>query len=327
MTAGGNDGNPTCWIVTEGHAGSENQCIGLAEAMGVPFVLKHVHPRAPWVWLPVSAWPMPLAALDRASDAIAPPWPDLLIASGRRSIPYALHVRRASAGRTFTVYIQNPRTAFGRFDAIVAPEHDGVTGGNVVVTRGAIHRVTPGRIADAAARAGDRAANLPRPRVAVLVGGSNKIYRMTPETVRALAEGLRALAEREGAGLMVTPSRRTGAENIRALRAALDGTPAEVWDFTGDNPYFAYLGLADHIVVTGDSVTMVSEACSTGKPVYVIELEGGSPKFDRFHASLREAGHTRRFDGRLTAGPAERLAETERAAAEILRRLRARRPG
>ena len=103
--------------------------------------------------------------------------------------------------------------------------------------------------------------------------------------------------------------------------------PGEVWDFAGDNPYFAYLGAADHIVVTGDSVTMISEACSTGKPVYVVDLDGGSPKFSRFHNTLRDAGHTLPFDGRLSTQPAEPLTETADVAAEIHRRIAARRTG
>ena len=324
-TAGRSDPALSCWIVTEGHAGSENQCIGLAEAMGVDYETKHVHPRAPWTWLPVWAWPAPLAALSRDSDVLAPPWPDLLIASGRRSIPYAWYVARRSGGRTYTVYIQNPRAGLGRFDAVITPAHDGVAGANVIVTKGAIHRVTPERIAEEASRLADRVAHLPRPLVTVLVGGSNKIYRMTENTVRELADRLKALAARDGVGLLVTPSRRTGAANIRTLRAALADAPAEVWDLEGDNPYFGYLGLADHIVVTGDSVTMISEACATGKPVYVVELEGGSPKFRRFHATMQEAGHTRPFDGTLDPAPARALTETADVAAEIRHRIAARR--
>lgn len=311
----------SCWIVTEGHAGSENQCIGLAEAMGLTFELKRVHPRAPWVWLPVTLWPMPLASLADGGDPLEPPWPDLLIASGRRSIPFALHVRRGSGGATFTVYIQNPRSAFGRFDAIVAPEHDGIGGPNVIATRGAIHRVTPARVAAEATRFADRVAHLPRPLVAVLVGGSSRSWRLTGEKVRELAGRLGELATREKVGLVVTPSRRTGEANVKILREALAGCPADIWDFTGENPYFAYLGLADHIVVTGDSVTMISEACSIGKPVYVVELDGGNERFRRFHASMREGGHTRPFTGKLEDWTPAPLAETARVAEEILRRL------
>jgi mitochondrial fission protein ELM1 len=105
------------------------------------------------------------------------------------------------------------------------------------------------------------------------------------------------------------------------LRDKLADVPAVIWDGSGENPYFAYLGLADHIVVTADSVSMVSEACSTGKPVYVVELEGGSQKFRRFHEGLRSDGITREFTGVLANWRYAPLDDTQRAAAEVRRRL------
>ena len=100
-------------------------------------------------------------------------------------------------------------------------------------------------------------------------------------------------------GLAVTASRRTGAANLERIQRSLHDCPADFWNGDGDNPYFGMLGLADFIVVTGDSVNMVSEAFATGKPVYVFQLDGGSRKFDRFHTALETRGITRPFDGRL----------------------------
>ena len=119
----------------------------------------------------------------------------------------------------------------------------------------------------------------------------------------------------------MTASRRTGDTNAAILRDALSTCPAYVWDGEGDNPYFGFLGLADTIVVTADSVSMVSEACATGKPVYVVELEGGSAKFARFHEGLRAAGITRAFDGNLESWTYAAPDDTAKVAAEIVRRL------
>jgi mitochondrial fission protein ELM1 len=140
---------------------------------------------------------------------------------------------------------------------------------------------------------------LPRPIVTVLLGGSNDVYRLTADVMQTVAPRIAGAARRLNAGLLVTPSRRTGAESVEVLRAHLQGLPHVIWDGTGDNPYFGFLAAADFIVVTCDSVNMVSEACATGKPVYVAELPGGSEKFRRFHALLRQDGMTRAFDGAL----------------------------
>ncbi|HYE50059.1 MAG TPA: mitochondrial fission ELM1 family protein [Azospirillaceae bacterium] len=315
---------PLCWVMSDGKAGMENQCLGLAEAVGTEPVVKRIALRSPWrqttPYLPVL---LP-ASLAPESDPLEAPWPDLLITSGRQAVGLALAVNRRSRGRTFCVHIQNPGVPFGLFDLIVIPRHDRKRGPNVLATRGALHRVTPARLAEAAARFAPALSHLPQPRVAVLVGGSNGVYRLTPPIMGDVAEKLADLARRQGVGLMVTPSRRTGADNEAILRARLAGLPAVVWDGTGENPYFAYLGLADAVVCTADSVSMVTEAASTGKPVYVIELEGGGSKFEAFHRGLREDGVTRPFTGTLESWTYPLLDDTAQVAAEVRRRMAAR---
>ncbi|MDA8231939.1 MAG: mitochondrial fission ELM1 family protein [Magnetospirillum sp.] len=311
----------TCWVVTDGKPGMENQCLGLAEAMGLAPTVKRIALRAPWKQLSPAVlrigncW-----ALAPHGDRLDPPWPDVLIATGRASVAPSLHVRSASPG-TFRIQIQDPAVRPSLFDLVVVPRHDRLRGTNVLVTRGALHRVTPAIVADAAARLGPAYAHLPHPRVAVLVGGSNGAYTLTPEIMADFAGKLAAMARESGAGLLVTPSRRTGAENEAILRRALAGLPAAIWDGNGENPYFALLGLADAIVATPDSVNMVCEAATTGKPVYVAELPGGSRKFDAFHQGLREDGVTRPFEGRLERWDYAPLDDTARVAAEALRRM------
>jgi uncharacterized protein len=317
----------SCWVLTEGHIGMVNQAVGLAEAMGLEPLVKRLAIRAPWKHLPPRLWLGALDAPGPGGDRLAPPWPDLVISCGKRSVAPALAVRRASGGRTFAVHIQTPPIDPGRFDLVVAPEHDGLTGPNVFVTRAAVHRVTPEKLAEAAARFAPSLAHLPRPLVAVLIGGSNGRHRLTPEIMARVAGQLAALCRDHGIGLAVTPSRRTGAENEAILRDRLGGLEAEIWDGRGENPYFGYLGLADAVVVTADSVSMVSEAISTGKPVYVVDLPGASRRIDLFHETLRQAGITRRFEGRIESWRYAPPDDTARAAAEVWRRLRARRPG
>lgn len=316
---------PTCWVLTDGKPGMENQCLGLAEAVGASPVVKRIALRSPWrqatPYLPISL----RAALKAGSDPLSPPWPDLLITSGRQAVGLALAIRRKSGGRTFCVHIQNPGVPFFRFDLVVLPRHDRKAGANVLLSRGALHRVTPQRLAEAAARFAPRLTHIPRPRAAVLIGGSNGVYHLTPTVMGDVAERLALLARDRGIGLLVTPSRRTGADNEAILRARLRDLPAEIWDGSGENPYFAYLGLADCVIATCDSVSMISEAASTGKPVYVIELEGGSAKFRDFHRMLYEDGVARPFTGEFATWDYAPLDDTQRVAAEVVRRMAARR--
>jgi len=284
---------PTCWVLTDGRASMRNQCLGLAEAAGLAAQMKTVRPRLPWRRLPAFLWPGPFAAAGPGSDPLVPPWPEVVIAAGHAMAPLGLAVRRASGGATFAVQVEDPGMDPRKFDLVVPPRHDGLRGPNVVATRGAMHRVTAARLAEAAGHFEKRFAHLPRPLVAVLVGGPNRYYRMTDAVVERLAEGLARVAE-GGAGIVLTASRRTPESALAILQARLDGL-AEIWDGTGENPYLGYLALADHLVVTCDSVLMVSEAAATGRPVHVVALEGPGGKFARFHRQLAEDGITRPF--------------------------------
>ena len=314
-------GDLTCWVVTDGKQGMEIQCLGLAEAIGLRPEVKRIQVTKPWRWLPAGMIRRPLDTLGPKGDALAPPWPDLWIASGRQTVPLSRDMRAISGGRSFTVQVQNPVIDPACVDLVVTPDHDLLNAPNVLSTRGALGRVTPQRLTEAAEAFSGRYAQLPAPRVGVLIGGDNAVFRMTPQIMTGLTEKLARLAREEGCGLMITPSRRTGQRNEAILRKGLEGLPADVWDGSGENPYFGILGLADHLVVTGDSVNMVSEAASTGKPVHLVALEGGSAKFTRFHGSLEAAGITRPFTGRLDGWHYEPLVETQRVALEIRRRI------
>lgn len=324
----------TIWAISDGRVGMVNQALGLAEAVADlgnaladgpawRIVEKTVAPVLPWSLLPAGIWPPGVAGTGRGGDRLEPPWPVVAIGCGRHAVGPVLHVKRRSWGRTFIVQAQHPRTAAGRFDLIVSQSHDQLGGRNVLTILGSTNRVTEARLREAGARFAGRFADLPRPLVAVMIGGTNSCYRITPAVARRLADELRRLLDETGGSLLVTTSRRTGAENEATLRAALSGPSVRFWSGEGENPYFAYLALADAIIVTSDSVNMVSEACFTGKPVLVATLDGGNGKFERFHAEMHAAGHTRPFRGRLERWSPPPLDETRRAAAEVLRRFRA----
>lgn len=311
----------TCWIVTPGEAGFESQGRGLAEALGLTPIFKRVRARLPWRRLPGWLWVSPLAALDSSGDTLVPPWPDLVISCGKIAAPLAAAIRRASVGKARAVHIQKPTLPLRAFDLVVAPRHDRVHGPNVVETVGAVHAVTPAKLTEAAGRWAASLAHLPRPLVGVLIGGGNGRFRLDRPTMTAIADHLAALARRHNAGLVITPSRRTGLENEAVLRDRLAGLPAFIWDGKSDNPYLGILGLADALVVTEDSVSMTSEALATGKPVYVARLPGDSQRLRRFQDDLIAEGYTKPLSDDLTTWTYAPPDDTARAAAECKRRF------
>lgn len=308
------------WAISDGRAGLEAQVVGLAEAIGLPFETKVVHPRWPWTMLPVTLWPAPFSVLRPGSSRFAPPWPDLVIGCGWRSIPYMLAIKRLSGGKTLTVQTQDPRIRTDLFDVVVAPEHDRIRGGNVFSIVGSPNRVTPEKLAAAAGEWRPKFEPLPQPRVAVLIGGTSKAYRLTAARMREIAEDLKAL-QKTGAGLMITTSRRTGTDQIQVLKDAMKGSGAFLWTGDGPNPYFGMLGLADAILVTADSTNMITEAATTGKPVHILALLRGSTKFGRFHEALVDRGIARPYSGRLEKWSYPPLSETARAAGFIRAKL------
>jgi len=299
------------WVLHDGKAGMASQSLGLAEATGFPFVEKMLDIRPPWAWLPPQLWIAPLAAAS-----LRPPWPDLVIGCGRLAAAPVLAIRRASGGKCVAVQIQDPRVGRGEFDLMVVPEHDTYRGERVAVSLGAIHRVTPEKLAAERTRFPQFEA-LPRPIVSVLIGGANRAYRLRPDHLGAIADRIAAAVRAAGGSVLATASRRTGPAGIALLRERLAGVPGEVWDNTGDNPYYAYLAVADHLLVTADSVSMISEAAATGKPVHIIELDGGDAKFARFHAAMRAAGITRPFSGTLDTWAYTPPDDTARAGAAV----------
>lgn len=302
--AGAPDARPLAgrrgWVITDDKTGMQVQAKGVADALGLDWVAKEVAPRGLWRFAAPYGPPDPADRFGEPGAAFAPPWPEVAIATGRLSIPYIRRLRRVAGHRTFTVVLQDPKTGPRTADLIWVPEHDRRRGANVITTLTAPHSFAPGRLAALALETPLWLAELPSPRIAVVLGGKNAVYRFTEADDDRLEASLASIA-RLGASFLVTPSRRTHQRLLRAVLRATGGRPRFVWDGDGANPYPQFLAHADGFVVTGDSVNMTGEPLATGKPVWVFEPSGGSAKFQRFHASLRRYGATRTLPDALTS--------------------------
>lgn len=280
------------WIVTDGRAGPQSTTTGVAEALGLKFEHKRIAARTTWSMLPPWSVLDPRGGLGHGGGPLSPPWPEIAISAGRQTFPYLQALRRASEGATFTVILQNPGTRSNIADLIWCPTHEGLAGPNVISTLTSPHVMRPHKLAALRKSRSPEIAALSGPLVAVLLGGPNRISRYDADTLERFGACLRKLAEK-GASFLVTPSRRTTASLFRAVSHATRGAERILWTGRSANPYWAFLAHADLTIVTGDSVNMTSEACVTGRPVYVFAPDGGSEGMQRFHASLHRYGATR----------------------------------
>ncbi|MGM0422032.1 MAG: mitochondrial fission ELM1 family protein [Pseudomonadota bacterium] len=292
--------NTTCRIfVEEGLKGTENQCIALAHALDIKPETAYVDLRFPWTKIaPPVLWGSGHAYRNSAT-LFSPPFPDIVIASGRKSILAALQIKKASKGKVFTIQVLDPRISPRHFDLVIAPEHDDVTGDNVIKTTGALHNVSPEFLKQHAGHYVDELKQLPEPRIAVLIGGSTRKAEFTMETAQHLGQVLKTLTKNSGGSLMITASRRTGEAQTGLLRQAVADLPHHFWDGHGHNPYFDYLHMADKIIVTNDSVSMATEAMGTGKPVYVAHIGRQGRRIEKFHDGLAKKGYTKPLSDRL----------------------------
>jgi mitochondrial fission protein ELM1 len=264
---------PRVWALLGYKAGDNTQVRSLAEALGWPCRLCQLRYRATELLSNLLLGPT-LAGLDiAASDTLEPPWPDLVITSGRRNEPVARWIRQAAGGQTKLVHLGRPWARPNNFDLVITtPQYRVPDADNVLELDLPLHGLTLASLDDAARRWLPELAALPSPRVVLLVGGDSGSFLLTADRVRRLRSVAAAIARETGGSLCITDSARTPAAARAALFADLEVPHHEFrWGSdTGDNPYLGYLACGDRFIVTGDSVSMVAEACATGQAVYLV---------------------------------------------------------
>lgn len=320
----GAEGPPPVWVLADPRAGTAAQALGIAERLPVP------HRVVPLDWGPLArlplAWATLLGLAPAARAGIRPPWPRVVVSAGRRAAPVALWLK-GQEREIRLVHCMRPAPApASRFDLLVIGRHDNPPEDrpNLMPILGATHRLSPARLAEARAAWAEALSALPRPRVALLVGGAVRAAGgMDPAAATAL--GTRVAAGFAGGAVMATTSRRTGAAATVALAGALSGVPHRLfrWGDAGPNPLLGFLAWADAVVVTGDSVSMLSEALATSVPVFVAEIEGEAGGGHRHRAlwqSLYGAGQARPLDAAPSPFDRAPLDESGRVAGAILAR-------
>lgn len=268
--------SPRTWLLIGDKLGDNAQAKALADALGWPYETRRVLPKPEWA-LGKPRFEPGLDHLDLAcSDPLEPPWPDLVVTIGRRPAMAALWVQDRSQGRTKIVLIGRPKRWAERFALIVAPSQFRIPPRpNLVQLDLPLMRADPAAVAAAGEAWRERLASLPRPLTAVLVGGETKPFRFDAAVAQDLLRRLSELRARDGGSLFLTTSRRTRPEVAEALAAGLPpGSVLHRWSpaVGAENPYLGLLAHADRFVVTGDSVSMMVEVASLGKPLAIFAL-------------------------------------------------------
>lgn len=321
---------PTGWILCDkGKTGTYRQCLALAQVIrarySITFEHKEISLRWPWRYLPAQCarFQKRPELLQNDKVSLKKPYPSLIIAAGRQAITAAMAFRRHS----FIIVLQNPHVKSTYFDMVIPPLHDDVKGESVFSTIGALHPIRPEFLSKLRQdeKVIEKYQAYPQKLVTVLVGGDNKYYRYTNAFISTLIERLRYMITEhrayKGGSLLLTPSRRTRPELISMLQEGLKDLSCQIWDGNGDNPYLEYLALADALVVTGDSVSMMSEACLMGKPVYIAEVPIKNARFKEFRHSLYANKHAQSLFEEFATEGFQALDELKRMQVIVLEKL------
>ncbi len=309
---------PRIWVVSDGRAGNRNPALALAERLGPVEGELTLLPRAPWRWLAPRRLPRAELAFGTAFSALLATPPDIVVGCGRQA---ALATRLLRAAGARAVQLLDPRLDPAQWDLVVAPQHDRLRGANVITTLGSLHAVDAGW-RHAQRRAWPALGNHPWPRHVLLLGGPTAAAPLGRREWQRLAGGVEALLAAEGGSLLVSSSRRTPGWLREAARRRFAGVAAMQWHGAEDgaNPYRGLLGWGDRLIVSADSVNMISEACGSGVPVYVDLPRVARGRLASFHRALVTGRHLRPLDERGDWTPVP-LREVELVAAALRQRL------
>jgi uncharacterized protein len=327
--------NAQIWVISDGTAGMRLQAIALGEALiatdiknqtslddiisNPSWLLRHLPRLCPF--LPKA---LLLSWLGAIGSRLSKEKPAIIITCGRRMAGTSIALNRLSkvhAVGTRTIHIQDPRLPPHYFDILIVPQHDSVRGANVVTSLASLNRLDMSKIADAANQLGEKWRALPTPRVAVLLGGTNRRYGISAMMAKDMARRLANFATKTGANLALIPSRRTPADLLTQLTAALGPLSYVVMDQAENNPYPGILGLVDAVIVTSDSVNMISEATITGLPILIAEWQSETGRIGAFHDAMMSAGHIAPMRDQLPQDGFTPLVEMPEILKSVLARL------
>ncbi len=264
-----------CWVITDGNTGAKSQALGLVEYLGLDYEEKIFQLKTAFrLFAPYFDFDYLKYKTQNSSEFNFSYPPKLVIVCGSRARSIGVLLKRKFAEKIFTIYIQDPKFSPNYYDLIISPAHDSLRGENVINNFFALNRITPEKLENEKNKFPELFRQYKAPYNTILIGGDTKNYRMSDYAYNKLISDLKTLTNKISGSFLISISRRTPKMVIAALQE-LQNENIFVYDLKKEpNPFFAMLAAADRIFVTNDSVSMVSEAVATGKPVYTIMLHG-----------------------------------------------------
>ena len=297
-------------LLTEGLHGMISQVEGLAKALDLEYFHEKIELNNFWKLIPPSLTPVKKYVFKNNIDKEF----DIIISCGRKSVVPSIYLKKNSNKEIINIHIQNPKVSLNNFNYIIAPEHDGISGKNVISSKGALHYLTIEEIEKSRDYLQNKS-NTKKDILTLILGGPTKYYNYTTQNIKSIFSNIKNLTEKNNLHLIVIPSNRTPLETVSLAKSELmkDTTIIETVD---KKAYLSALCLAKYIVVTCDSSSMISEAALTGKPVYVamIETKRNDKRFKEFRKLFENMNILRKLDDKLETWSYEKLDEANRVA-------------
>ena len=306
-------------LLTEGYHGMISQVEGLAKALNAEFHHKIVRLNWLWNYMPPKFTPKSEIILKDKKYISESEGCDLVISCGRKSVVPSILLKKRN-NSIITIHIQDPKVDFNNFDTIIAPEHDGINGDNIITSKGAIHYITKEEIEKSKNYLIDKVKN--QKVVALILGGPNKYYSFENEEVSKIFDQLKISFISKGYKAIIIPSMRTPKRAIELAKEKLTNE-AHIITEVDKQAYLSSLAIANNIVVTCDSISMISEAAVSGKPIFVAHMKTkrNNYRFKRFFQLFRDMGITKNLGEKVEEWNYNNLNESGRIAELIKQKL------
>jgi len=307
-------------LLTEGMHGMISQVEGMAKALNAEYSHKIVRLSFPWNLIPPKFTPISQIVLKDKIYITNNEIPDLIISCGRKSVIPSIFLKRMNS-KIFTIHIQDPKVSFNNFDAIVAPEHDNLKGNNIYTSKGAIHYITELEISKSKQYLVDKIKS--EKIVSLILGGPNKYYSFNSNQMINIFNQIKTIFVSEGYKVIVIPSMRTPKETINLAIKEM-GSCGHVVNKVDKQAYLSAYALANYVVVTCDSTSMISEAATSGKPIFVAHMKAkkNNYRFKRFFELFKEMGITRDLGEKVETWTYIKHNEAQRIAIEIKNKIK-----